>query len=206
MKSLLLASAFCLVVSPMAFAQVQQSSQSNGQSTATSIIEEGGSGGGSGSGDGQGYYDRHGNNVDAVAPTMYSNDTCGSAAAIGASMFGVGLSAGMTSEIKGCVQRQWFILTMTAAAKTGDNRFEQWAVGIACSTPAIAANAPPGMCPSATQPVATVSYVRPAPTTYAPPVATQVATPARPMAAAIKPDWCSTWSKGDGALPAICAN
>jgi hypothetical protein len=209
MRRILLGGIVLLSLAPFAAqAQVSQSSDSNGQSTATSIIEEGGgSGNGSGS-SGQDYGDKHGNNVDAVAPTMYSNDSCGQSAAAGASFLGIGISGGLTGEIQGCVKRQWFILTMTAAQKLSNPAFAQWGINIACSVSSIAASAPPGMCPTtgapaAVTPVVATSVARPS---EYPVSETNVATPSSPVARppAEHPDWCDTWSKGDGSLPSVC--
>jgi len=189
-------------------AQVSQSSDSNGQSTATAIIEgdNGGYASGSGNGsNGQEYYNNHGNNVDAVAPTVYGGtNPCGDAATFGISAMGVGISGGVASEKQSCTDRSWFVLTMTAAQKFNDPRFEAWGINIACQDKHIASAAPPGMCPGQqpqTAPVVapiaaiTPSYPKTVAFTQPTPIVAPVST---------KPDWCGTWSKGDGTLPAVC--
>lgn len=184
-KSLLLSGAMLLAFSPLAFAQVSQSSQSNGHSSSEAVIENDNGGGSSG-----GYESRYGNNPDMAAPTLYSNDACSSAVAGAASFLGIGISAGATSEIKGCVQRQWFILMQTTALKTGQAAYGQWAINIACATPAIASQAPAGVCGSVAPVVAplAVRTVPMAAVAYSP----------QPVA---KPDYCGTISRGDRVPP-----
>jgi hypothetical protein len=185
MRTLLYTTA--LIVGTGAMAHAQSTSNSTTQGTAQAVaIVQGGSSTGTSDGGTQHVYERLNNNVDAVAPTIYSNTPCGNSVSGGLALGGVGVSLGASSEMRSCVDRQWFVLTMSAYDHTHDFRFMQWAVGMACTDEKMAKVAPAGFC---NQPVP-VAAASPAPV-----VAT--AAPAAPAPHHVKPDYCGTASASE---------
>jgi hypothetical protein len=166
-----------------AFAQVQQSSQSNGQSTSTAVVETGGGDGGSGGG----YEGAHGNNVDSVAPTIYSNNSCAMSYAGSASFLGVGFGAGFNKVDRHCDDRASEIIMLTAAQKFQNPALMQWAVNMMCKDNPD--TAPAGMC-GGSSPVAVV--------------ASAAVRAVVPVQSPTKPDWCYTASRAEVAEHPEC--
>jgi hypothetical protein len=185
-----LAAVFC-AIAPAAFAQSTSNSTTTGQAQAVAIVNGGGDGSGS-SGSSHGTETVFSN--PALGISSYTSNACGNSTSVGASTPFFGIIGSHNGEMTGCRRQVWMGNLMTAAKMTGDMRFEQTAIGVACLEDDVKKAAPAGFCPGTQAPAA--------------PVATPVALPAAKLPAR-RPDWCSTWTTADGNVNryrAICVD
>jgi hypothetical protein len=186
LKVILATASLAIFAPALAFAQSAKSGSESGSQAVANVgtLEEGGSAGG--------YYGAHGNNVDAVAPTIYSNNSCALSVAGSASFLGIGFGAGFNSVDKHCDDRATEIIMLTASQRMGSPVLAQWAVNLMCKDNA--GTAPAGVCGTGvvaisgvvSKPVHQASYTSPQPVV--------TATPGRPVNA-----------RGEPCLDAACS-